>query len=171
MRERVVLPTLAVAAFLAVSPGSAGTQDHDGCPMHQAQRDRAAVDRRHQEATALPSDGIEHRFLLTADGGSIQLEVRDPMLTEGRDRVREHLRTIARAFGSGDFSLPTRIHDRVPPGAETMKARRDAIRYTFSETPRGGAVAISTSDPAALAAVHEFLEFQISDHVTGHPIH
>lgn len=66
--------------------------------------------------------------------------------------------------------MPGRIHDQVPPGVEGMKARQDAIRYTFSETPKGGTVAIATTDAAALAAVHEFLRFQISDHGTGDPI-
>jgi hypothetical protein len=138
--------------------------------MHQAQQDQAAVDHRHQQTTGLPSAGIVHHFLLSADGGSIQLEVKDPTETKGRDHVREHLRKIAQAFGAGDFSMPTQIHAEIPPGVETMKARRDAIRYTFSETPRGGAVAIATSDPQALAAVHEFLRFQISDHGTGDPM-
>jgi hypothetical protein len=31
-------------------------------------------------------------------------------------------------------------------------------------------VTIATTDPKALAAVHEFLRFQISDHGTGDPI-
>jgi hypothetical protein len=50
-----------------------------------------------------------------------------------------------------------------------MAARRRAIRYEFRELPRGGEVRITTSDPAALRAVHEFLAFQRSDHrAAGH---
>jgi hypothetical protein len=138
--------------------------------MHQAHQAPAVVDHRHQETTGLPSDGIVHHFLLSAEGGSIRLEVKDPEQAESRERVREHLRRIAREFAAGDFSMPARIHAQVPPGVETMKARGAAIRYTFSETPRGGAVTIATTDPKALAAVHEFLRFQISDHGTGDPI-
>jgi hypothetical protein len=33
----------------------------------------------------------------------------------------------------------------------------------------GGRVDIATSDPAALAAVHQFLKFQIAEHKTGDP--
>jgi hypothetical protein len=170
MRERVVVLTLGVAGLVVLLGEIARAQDHENCPMHQEDQAHAVVDHRHQRTTGLPSDGIVHHFLLNADGGSIQLEVKDPKQVEGRERVREHLRKVAREFAAGDFSLPTRIHAEVPPGVNTMKARRDAIRYTFSETPRGGAVAIATTDPEALAAVHEFLRFQISDHGTGDPI-
>jgi hypothetical protein len=48
-----------------------------------------------------------------------------------------------------------------------MAARKDAIRYQYVETPNGGRVDIVTTDKEALAAVHAFLTFQISDHKTG----
>lgn len=145
-------------------------QDHAGCPMHKAHMASTGVDQRHQEATGLPSDGIEHHFLLSTDGGVIRLEVKDATQTAARDRVRAHLKEIARSFSAGDFSMPARIHDQVPPGVEGMTARRGAIHYTFSETPRGGTVTIATADAAAIAAVHDFLRFQISDHGTGDPV-
>jgi hypothetical protein len=169
MRERVAV-LAGVAGLVALSGGFARAQVHEGCPLHQAHRQRAAVDHRHQETTGLPSDGVEHHFLLSESGGTIRLEVKDARQVDDRARVREHLRAIARAFAAGDFSMPARIHDRVPPGAEAMKARTDVIRYTYSDTPRGGEVAIATSDKAALGAVHEFLRFQVDDHGTGDPI-
>ena len=165
---RVPAAAIPLAVSLAAAPLAA--QDHEGCPMHQAHR-TAAVDHRHQQTTGLPSDAIEHHFRLSDDGGSIQLEVKDPRRTEDRDRVRDHLRTIARSFAAGDFSMPARIHDQAPPGVETMKARKDAIKYTFSETPGGGTVTIATADATALAAIHDFLRFQISDHGTHDPSH
>ena len=163
---------IAAAAILAVSLVATplAAQDHQSCPLHQAHR-TAAVDHRHQQETGLPSDGIVHHFLLSDDGGSIRLEVKDARRTDDRDRVRGHLQTIARAFAAGDFSLPARIHDRVPPGVEGMKARQDAIRYTFAETPGGGTVTIASTDAAAVEAIHDFLRFQIDDHATGDPVH
>ena len=65
--------------------------------------------------------------------------------------------------------MPTTIHAQVPPGAAVMKERKAAIRYAYSPTERGGQVRISTSDPRALEAVHEFLRFQVRDHGTGDP--
>jgi hypothetical protein len=34
----------------------------------------------------------------------------------------------------------------------------------------GGQVSIESNDPIALAAIHDFLRFQITDHGTGDPI-
>jgi hypothetical protein len=41
------------------------------------------------------------------------------------------------------------------------------ISYTAENAAQGAQVRITTSDPEALAAVHEFLRFQIKDHRTG----
>ena len=48
-----------------------------------------------------------------------------------------------------------------------MKARKDKIRYAFKETENGGQVIITTTDPEALTAIHDFLVFQIREHKTG----
>ena len=47
-----------------------------------------------------------------------------------------------------------------------MAARREAIRYTYRDLPLGGEVRMVTKDPAALRAIHEFLEFQRREHWT-----
>jgi hypothetical protein len=59
------------------------------------------------------------------------------------------------------------IHDQVPPGVPVMKRKRDRIGWKFEETENGARVRIETKDAEALAAVHEFLRFQIEDHQTG----
>ena len=164
MRVLVAVLTAAVAAPLAES------HDHQGCPMAKKEgRHQAEVEERHQHTTGVPTDGTRHRFTLTKDGGSIRLSVEAPDQTASRDRIREHLQEISRSFSAGDFSMPTRIHDRLPPGAAAMKAHGGAIHYVYSERPDGGDVTIRTQDAAALAAVHEFLRFQILDHGTGDP--
>jgi hypothetical protein len=35
---------------------------------------------------------------------------------------------------------------------------------------RGGRIRIETDSPEALAAIHDFLRFQIKDHETGDPL-
>jgi hypothetical protein len=55
------------------------------------------------------------------------------------------------------------------PGTKTMAERKAAIRFQYTETDKGGRVNIVTSDPEALAAVHQFLKFQIAEHKTGDP--
>src|SRR5712691_8131265 len=108
-----------------------------------------------------------HHFRLTKTGGRIEVEANDADDTESRDQIRMHLGHIARMFSEGNFDAPMLIHDRVPPGVPEMKKRRGAIRYEVEETSRGGRIVISTKNPRARAAVHEFLRFQIRDHGTG----
>jgi hypothetical protein len=159
---------LAAAAVIGI--GMAPTtraQEHADCPMASSKEHRSGVDQRHDQATGV--DASAHQFLLAEDGGSIRLEVTDPKDVAGRDRIREHLQDIAKAFAEGDFSMPMRIHDQVPPGVEVMRARRTGIRYAYAATEKGGIVTISTKDAQAVEAVHEFLRFQIRDHGTGDP--
>jgi hypothetical protein len=41
------------------------------------------------------------------------------------------------------------------------------ISYTVRDLPRGGELRITTRDPAAIAAVHDFMAFQRMDHHAG----
>jgi hypothetical protein len=69
--------------------------------------------------------------------------------------------------GAQDFSTPAFVHMRQVPGTAVMAAKRETIRYEYRDLPRGGEVRIITRDPEALAAVHQFLAFQRSDHRAG----
>lgn len=155
--------------FLSGLAAGAAAQDHANCPMAMSEAHRAQVDERHDEATGVAHEGVVHHFALSADGGSIRLEVADASQVEARHRIREHLQIVARSFAAGDFALPMRIHDQVPPGVDTMKKHRGAIRYLYSASDTGGVVRISTRDAKALDAVHAFLRFQIEDHGTHDP--
>jgi hypothetical protein len=110
-----------------------------------------------------------HHFFLHPDGGVIQVEVKDPQDTSDLDKIRMHLEHIAQAFAKGDFDIPMFIHDTTPSGVPEMKRLRDNISYTFGETRKGGRVVISTTDTDAIAAIHQFLRFQIREHKTGDP--
>jgi len=108
-----------------------------------------------------------HHFALSTSGGSIEVKANDANDTVSRDHIRMHLQHEAKAFKDGNFSAPEITHGRVPPGVPTMKRLKADIQYTYEETPAGGRIVISTNNPAALQAVHEFLAFQIDDHQTG----
>ena len=109
-----------------------------------------------------------HHFLLFADGGAIDVAVKDAADTTNRDAIRSHLPHIAALFGRGDFNAPMLVHgSRDVPGTKIMAARKDAIQYRYVDTANGGRVDIVTTDPEAHTAIHEFLRFQISDHKTG----
>jgi hypothetical protein len=106
----------------------------------------------------------KHRFLLHPDGGSIEVTANEAHDAESRDLIRKHLGHIARMFAEGNFKAPMLIHERTPPGVTAMRRLRAKIRYDYEETERGAKVRIRTTDAEALAAVYEFLRFQIRDH-------
>ena len=104
-----------------------------------------------------------HHFRLYTDGGAIQVDAKD---TKGL--VRTHLSHIAVMFGNGDFEAPMMVHDtKDVPGITVLAERHASLTYRYSETPAGGRVEIVTTDAAALAALHEFLRYQIREHKTG----
>ena len=104
-----------------------------------------------------------HHFRLYQDGGAIEVDTKD---TKGQ--VRAHLSHIAKMFGDGDFEAPMLVHDtKDVPGIAVLAERRAGMTYRYAETAGGGRVDIVTTDPAALAALHEFLRYQIREHRTG----
>ncbi len=127
----------------------------------------AAVNARGEQAMGFSQTKTTHHFLLRPDGGAIQVEVNEPTGTAKREQIRQHLAHIAELFAAGDFQTPMLVHEQVPPGVPEMKRLRAAIKFAYEETEQGGRVLISTNDAEALAAVHEFLRFQIKDHQTG----
>ena len=108
-----------------------------------------------------------HHFRLYADGGAIEVTANSPKDTESRDQIRMHLSHIAGMFSNGDFNAPMLIHGQVPPGVPVLQKLKSDLKYQFQKIERGGRVNIVTRNPEALAAVHEFLRFQIADHQTG----
>jgi hypothetical protein len=130
----------------------------------------ASLDERGARAMGFSQTATVHHFLLKPDGGVIQVEVKDASDAANRDLVRQHLSHVARAFAEGDFETPMLVHERVPPGADVMRRLKSEISYTYEETEAGARVRISTKNAEALAAVQDFLRFQIEDHRTGDPL-
>ena len=108
-----------------------------------------------------------HHFGLTKAGGTISAEAKDPKDHRSRDAIRRHFRHLAAAFKKANFEGPMFIHGREPPGVPVMKELAAEISYRAEETPAGGRVVITTANSEALAAIHQFLKFQITDHRTG----
>ena len=157
MRSVSVLCVLVSLASLPVS--LAARQDHHGTDAQRADMVMGFDEAR-----------TTHHFLLFDDGGAIDVTVRESTDTKNRDAIRSHLPHIAMMFSDGNFDAPMLVHDSTNvPGTKLMTERRSLIRYQYGETPDGGRVNIVTSDPAALAAVHAFLTFQIAEHQTGDP--
>lgn len=169
MRISIVqtLPLLLLCALPLPSNAQAPAMDPASCPMHEQHMKDQQLDQRGDAHMGFGHDRTTHHFLITETGGAIQVTANDPADSESRDQVRHHLAEIAGKFAAGDFSAPKAIHDRVLPGVPEMIARKDVISWRYEEMERGGQVVITTADPTARAAVHEFLRAQIADHRTG----
>jgi hypothetical protein len=148
-------------------------QTEMSCPMHEqhegSAHHAADVDARGDKAMGFSHEKSTHHFQLLSNGGIIEVSTNDATDTTTLDEIRGHLSHVAQMFTEGDFHLPRFIHDTVLPGVPVMKSKRTGITYAFESTPTGGRVRITTSDPDALNAVHQFLTFQIKDHRTGDP--
>ena len=127
----------------------------------------SAVEQRGDHVMGFSHEKTTHHFLLSSDGGAIQVTANDPKDTESVARIRMHLSHIAKMFADSNFQAPMLIHDRVPPGVAVLQKLKGEITYRFEEVDRGARVGISTRNAEALPAVHDFLRFQISDHQTG----
>ena len=73
-------------------------------------------------------------------------------------------------FSNGDFDIPMLVHAQDPPGVEVMKQLKAEISYKFEQTRRGGRVRIASNNADAIKAIHDFLSFQIKEHMTGDPL-
>jgi len=127
----------------------------------------AGVVQRGDQVMGFAHEKTTHHFRLYKDGGSIEALANDPGDASSRDEIRDHLQHIAGMFKNGDFNAPMLIHARTPPGVPTMKKLRSQIQYRVEETPNGARVRVSSENPKAVAAIHDFLRFQIQDHQTG----
>jgi hypothetical protein len=176
---RSVLVLLTICLTAAIQAQQPSPVDHD-----KGVKDRGDV------VMGFSHEKTAHHFLLYADGGAIEIEVKgqnpepaerraplaspdasgqgiSPNDTAIRDQIRMHLTHFSRLFAEGNFIGPMLIHAENVPGTAVMKQLREEIRYQAEPTERGARMRITTANAKALAAVHEFLRFQIKDHRTG----
>jgi hypothetical protein len=151
-----------MTALLMLGPATAALSQHDA--GHHAMQQRG------RQAMGFDQDRSEHHFRIQKTGGAIEVTAKDPGDVTLAKEIRSHLRHIRSAFSEGDFALPMFIHGKPPPGVDVLKARRDHLAVRYEDTPGGGRVDMRTTDPDTLAALHEFLRFQILEHRTGDPL-
>jgi hypothetical protein len=161
---------LAAAILLWAVVGGVGASAQHQHAQGVHDQHQADIKRHGAEAMGFDQDATTHHFLLTPQGGMIQVTANSAADTASRDHIRHHLADIAKKFPAGDFSPAIHTHGQVPPGSEQMTALSSKISYKYEELERGGRVVISSKDPAAVKAIHEFLRFQIREHQTGDPL-
>jgi hypothetical protein len=162
-RSRLAAYILASTLCAACSraPGAASTSTHTSDTAFASMQERGKM------AMGVDQTTSTHAFDALPDGGRIELlrAVNDSL---GIEQIRAHLRLIQHAFQAGDFSTPQFVHMQSMPGTAVMTEKHDLITYTYHNLPRGGEVVMRTSDPSALAAIHEFMGAQrMEHHATG----
>lgn len=179
----ILLPAIAAAFALSISAQQKPDAKETDCPMMNKadmKPDGMSVSNHANHYDSVMKIGEKemgfsqrattHHFLLMDDGGAIQVEANDARDTENRDKIRMHLAEIAKEFQKGIFTTPFAVHGKVPPGVPVMDELKGNIKYTYEQTDNGARVRLSTSDPKAIAAIHDFLKFQIDEHQTGDAI-
>ncbi len=153
------------SVLLAQAPDS--SHHHD--PSHHAAAPDtafAAMQQRGKKAMNVDQNMAHHRFTSMPDGGQIELtsDVADTAAVNG---IRRHIAEIQQAFSTGDFSTPAFVHMQKVPGTATMAERKALITYKAIEISRGARLRLTTRDPEALKAIHQFMEFQRTEHRAG----
>lgn len=169
MRNKVFMSAALIAAAIitAASAGVRAQQQHGQGHVHGSHSQE--VNERGDRVMGFDHKKTRHRFLLHPDGGTIEVTANSADDRESTEQIRKHLGHIAKMFADGNFKAPMLIHARTPPGVPVMERLKAEIRYDYDESERGARVSIKTGNAEALAAVHEFLRFQIKDHETGDP--
>lgn len=166
MKTALLLLMLAAPAF-AQDPMAS-------CPMHAQHTSKADgtaahghdVDQRH-DTFGMPHEGSTHAFRLFADGGAIELRATSEANAETIAAIRTHLQHVVTQFQEADFSTPAFVHGYPPDGVAAMQKLHADIVYRYEALPTGGRIRITTKSAPALAAVHDFLRFQVVEHRTG----
>jgi len=148
------------------------------CPMHQEHQAATAahnhagqdLDQRGEQGMGFSQQKTTHHFFLSKDGGVIQVTANAGDDKTSIEQIRRHFEHISHAFQSGDFNIPVFVHDQTPPGVPAMIRLKDKVHYKYEEIQNGARVLISSDNGDAIAAVHDFLRFQITEHKTGDPL-
>jgi hypothetical protein len=165
----VLVVALGSHAYPTAQHATAPTSAHES-HIAQSSHDKA-LEKRGREAMGFDQDRTTHHFVLRPDGGVISVEVKAPGDEKNRDAIRTHLRRIASEFAAGRFDAPVATHAEEPSGTAVMRALAASIRYSVEDTAGGGVVRIASSNRKAVAAVHDFLRYQIREHRTGDAMH
>jgi hypothetical protein len=153
-----------ILPFALLTIASCGREDRDET---RSDSSFAALQQRGEMAMGVNQYTSQHVFESLPDGGRIVLQ-REASDSLGVAAIRAHMDTISNSFGNGDFAVPGFVHATgAVPGTAAMKRLKAEITYMPRDLPGGAQVVISTRNPEAVAAIHEFLAFQRIDHRTG----
>jgi hypothetical protein len=110
---------------------------------------------------------IAHDFRSTPTGGEIMITPLDPNDTETIGQIKNHTFDIQKDFSKGNFTKPFFIHAEEVPGTKVMTEKKDLIKYRIQDLANGMILILDTRDDEVINAIHEFMNYQGSQH-QGH---
>ncbi len=128
------------------------------------------VQERGEQRMGFDQQATTHHFVLLGDGGLVRVQARQKGDTAAIAQIRSHLKEIRQKFSNGDFEAPEFIHSQKAPGVPVMRERKGEIRYSYHAIERGAELRMTAKNAETVAAIHDFLKFQITDHQTGDPL-
>jgi hypothetical protein len=171
VNTRNAIAALAVLACFGIPLwGQDAHKDMEDWPMH-AQHDtnnhHATMLEHGDKVMGFSHETTTHHFRLLAAGGAVEVTVNDAKDVTDVEAIRSHLGHIAHTFADGDFTAPMSVHDELPPGVTTMKLLQAKIHYQLDDLAAGARLLMKSDDPVAVAAIQDFLRYQIREHRTG----
>lgn len=113
-----------------------------------------------------------HIFTKTADGAVQQVVTKRANDEPQRALIQAHLREVSTRMSRGDYAMPEMLHGADMPGLREMRAAGSKLEIRYVDLPNGGQVTYRTRDPKVVAAVHRWVDAQLTDHgpdaVPGH---
>ena len=164
--KRKIGTTLATGLLLLACAALPQEPQHD---MSDHARHMQEMNARGDKAMGFSQTAATHHFVLLRDGGYVQATANDATDSKTVEQIRMHLMDIKKKFAAGDFSAPELTHGKVPPGVPVMRKLKGDIKYNVEFVAGGGQLHIASKNSKAVAAIHDFLKFQIEDHETGDP--
>ncbi len=152
---------LRVTLILLLACFAHGQQDHP------AQDPHSMVNEHGDKVMGFSHEKTTHHFVLTQDGGLIEVRVNDLQDAASLELIRGHFQHIVHMFAEGNFNAPMLVHSQDVPGTAVMTRLKTDLHWDLQEIPRGARITIMADNKEALDAVHAFLRFQIADHQTG----
>ncbi len=125
---------------------------------------RAQVQARGTTVMPFDQNRTTHVFHPTATGGVQSVVVNDPPDPQQVALIRTHLRKEARRFAASDFTDPMAIHGMKMPGLATLRRGAARVLIAYTKTPLGATISYTTTEPALVAALHDWFDAQVNDH-------
>ncbi|MDX1371597.1 MAG: hypothetical protein R3321_03965 [Nitrososphaeraceae archaeon] len=159
----VAIPSVSVSAIMY--KGQMG--EHQGENMtHSQDQSKASKSMFERGAVAMGfnQSKISHQFKSTPTGGEILITALNNSDTETIKQIKNHIFVIQKEFSSGNFTKPFYIHVQDVPGTKKMGEKNDIIKYSINEMGNGSTLILETKDKELINAIHQFMEFQRTEH-------